>query len=233
MAELITLIDPNDENLEELIGEVNILKPNNVWVGCSTSSGDEMAKVFNELNVDASLYPGNLDQIEKTGHLARHIYGSDPLIYSREEINKLFEDCFTYVKTNFPGKCDLMNFAVLHPNSDTARILGLTKIPTDEEVIEALSNSMIHKIIYFEGGSRNQNSPISERLDLIKAVRSKYDKNLIICGGGISTVGQADELKEHCSHVIISNTIHKDPKSLKEYMDVFRESQTADYRSCG
>ena len=46
MSNLINLIDPNDENLKEIITEINRLKPENVWVGCSISSGEDVKKVF-------------------------------------------------------------------------------------------------------------------------------------------------------------------------------------------
>lgn len=221
MSNLIVLIDPNDENLENLIKEVNLLKPNNVWVGCSVSSGNDVEDVFNSLNVPANLYPGNFDQIQKGHGLARKVYISDPLFYSNPEITTLFDKVTEYSKVQFPDKLEFMNYILLHPNCAAARVLGVTNSYGDDEVLSELDIRTMHPQIYLEGGSRNKNNSIIDGYKLVKKITEKYPQNRIICGGGISTPRDVSLLKELDVDIVVSNAIHSNPRMLEKYMKLF------------
>jgi len=220
MNNLITLIDPNDKNLENLIEEINRLRPKNVWVGCSTSSGEDVKKVFDKLKVQTDLYPGSLDQIKKSHEIAKHIHIPDPLFYSNTKISKLFEEVSKYAEVNFPGKYNMMNYVLLHPTCTTAKILDVKKIYNDKEVLNEFEHKLVHPEIYLEGGSRNKDSSITKRLDLIKIIKEKYPHARIICGGGISSLDQIKALKEIDVYIVLSNLIHANPNLLGEYMKV-------------
>lgn len=221
MHNLIVLIDPNDENLEGLINEVNSLKPLTVWVGCSTSSGNQVADVFRSLEIPADLYPGNFDQIKINHNLARKIYLPAPLFYSNPQIPNLLQEISQYAESQFFDKAEFMNYILLHPNCTAAKILGVTNSFSDTDVINKLGNTQVHPQIYLEGGSRNKISSIVDRHDLIKEISRKYSQSRIICGGGIYRLDDVISLKELGVDVVVSNAVHNNPKMLEKYMKLF------------
>lgn len=216
--QIIYLIDPNDVNLEKVIAKVNQKKPNNLWIGCSTSLGQDIATVFAKVQVPASLYPGNLEQIQKAENLAEHIYLADPLIYSEDLITKKKKSVFSYIETSpVKEKYKFMHFVVLHPNSSVARMLGVNHKVSNDEVLKKLDSlENLHEYIYLEAGSRNSENPITQRLSLIKKIRENYDFQ-IICGGGIKEISQLETLKEYCDYAVVSHAIHEHPELIKKY----------------
>ncbi|MEK6918143.1 MAG: hypothetical protein AABW51_04305 [Nanoarchaeota archaeon] len=221
MTELIVLIDPNDVNLERLIEQVNVSKPKNVWVGCSVSTEDGIIRTFHKLEVPASFYPGTFDQLKKIHGLAKHIYISDPLFFTDLGIKRLFGEVSDYALQNLLGKFDFMNYVVLTPDCSSAKILGVYKNPSDKEVIKKLEQVSIHPYVYLEGGSRNTDFSIANRVDLAKRINSKYQHSKIICGGGITSLNELGRLKDNCSYVLASNMLHRNPSLLEACMDVF------------
>jgi len=221
VTELIVLIDPDDLNLDKLIQEINTARPEQVWIGCSTSSGVEVAAVFDRLEVRASLYPGNVEQICAAHEPAKQVYLPDPLIYAnRHIVERLKSQTIDFIGSGRtdPGKYSCMHYVLLHPHCTTAKIIGLDEIPSDQEVLDLLAaQEERHPYIYLEGGSRNEIAPITERMGLITEIRARYEDVKIICAGGISTPSQVGELRGHCDYVLVSHALHKSPERLGEY----------------
>ena len=221
MGKLFVLIDPNDENLDGLTAEVNSLKPENVWVGCSVASGKDIASVFENLGVPADLFPGNFDQMRKGYASARRVYVPDPLFYSNLGIGAAFEICSSYAGTEFPDKCEYMNYVLLNPDCTAAKVLGVNTAFDDETVIGTLRGRKVHHYVYLEGGSRNVAHPITERSCLIRELKRQYPGSHVICGGGISGLHQASSLKDSGVSVLVSNAVHKNPRLLEQFMKLF------------
>ncbi len=221
MSELIILIDPNDANLQQLIHEVNITQPDNLWVGCSTSSGDMVKDVFERLTTPASLYPGNFDQIKKVYPLSKEVFISDPLFYSNPEVKPLFSEVLQFGNQHFYQKMKLMNYVLLHDNCTAARVLGVDQPFSNEEVIDALENTELHPTIYLEGGSRNQLHNALTRVNLIETIKNKHPEIRIIYGGGVSSSEDIRLLRDLEVDVLVSNYVHKEPALLESFMSLF------------
>lgn len=221
MSDLFVLIDPNDENLEALIKEVNSLKPRNVWVGCSVSSGDDILRVFEHLDFPADLYPGNFDQIRKGHTLAKRIYIPDPLFYSNPQVKTLFEKVSAYAEAEFPDRCEYMNYVLLSPNCTAAQVLGVADSFDDKTVLRSLREAKVHPYIYLEGGSRNMAYSVADRSGLVNKVKQAHPGSNVICGGGISNLHQVSLLKGLGVSILVSNAVHKNPKLLAKFMGLF------------
>ncbi len=221
MGELIVLIDPNDVNLTDLIHEVNIVKPTNLWVGCSTSSGEMVKDVFSRLSTPASLYPGNFDQVKKAHEYSEEIFISDPLFYRNPEIKPLFSEVIQFGNQHFFQKMKLMNYVLLHNNCSAAKILGIDEPHSNMEVVYALKNAEIHPTIYLEGGSRNHLHKATTRVELIRTIRSDYPEIRLIYGGGVSSKEDIHLLKDLEIDVLVSNHVHQKPNLLERYLNFF------------
>lgn len=221
MSELIVLIDPNDVNLSDLIYEVNTTRPARLWVGCSTSSGELVKSVFEQLEVPASLYPGNFDQIKKVYELSQEVLVSDPLFYSNPEVEPLFSEVVQYGVQNFNQKMKLMNYVLLHDNCSAAKVLGVDQSYSNEEVAKALGQTKIHPRIYLEGGSRNQLHKAESRIELIESIKIDYPESQIIYGGGVSSEDDIWRLRDLEIDVLVSNHVHQNPALLESYMSQF------------
>jgi heptaprenylglyceryl phosphate synthase len=223
MTKLIVLIDPNDRNLDQLIEGVNREQPENTWVGCSVSNGDQIKDIFERLKTEASLYPGRPDQMIAAGNSAKTIFAPDPLLYDKsiEPIRKAFLD----LARTFGEKTRFMHYIVLHYECSAARVLGIDYIAEDQEILKSLKEKKEHDIIYLEAGSRNHDSPIDRRVDLVFKIKNQYPAVEIICGGGITNLDQALELAQTgcCDHIVVSNAIHQHPKELKQYIQSFKK----------
>jgi len=221
-AALIALIDPNDENLDALVAEINTLQPAHTWVGCSISSGEETAAIFPRLTMPGSLYPGTVEQILHSHLLAEYIYLLDPLIYHTPLVPQMREKVYQFLDSGLTDriKYHFMNYVLLHPDCNTARTLNLDYVPSDEVVLAQLATlPQVYPYICLESGSRNQNVPISSRMNLIEQVRLQYPETQLICSGGISTPEQARQLRDVCDYVLVSHAIHQNPALLESYMD--------------
>lgn len=223
MTELIVLVDPNDKNTSELIKEVNRTQPKNLWVGCSTSPGKKITETLDKLEIRASLYPANIEQITSAKDRAYNFFVPIPLIYSKPGIEeKILEIARFFDSNNLLTHTNFMHYAVLNPNSTAARILGVDKEANDDEIFHAIIDSgFVQPYIYIESGSRNTAQPVSQRKELIKKIRTKYKNMKIIAGGGISEPSQAEELKGSADYVVVSNAVHKKPSELRKYTALF------------
>ena len=221
MSELIVLIDIDDKNLEELVVQVNELKPANVWVGCSTSSGQQALETIQMLDVSITLYPGNFDQIKYAFPFAQSIYLSDPLFFTNQSIPRQYMEAVNFSLEHFPHKIQFMNYVVMHPNCTAAKVLGVKEESSNERILDSLRDTKVHPTIYLEGGSRNKDHSIKSRTSLIENIKSRYLQSNVIYGGGIHQIDDARFLKDMDVSVLVSNQFHEEPETLEAYMRLF------------
>ena len=217
MGRLIFLIDPNDNNLDKVIEEINLVSPKHVWVGCSVSKGEDISNVFSKLIVPANLFPSKFEHIIKSKNLADKFFLSSPLFCDNPlYIQKLFEKVLVWCKEEIPGRVQLMNYILLNPNCTASKILGMARSPSDLEVLNYLKKSEVYPNIYLEGGSRNNFFGVAKRKNLIRQIKKIYPKSTIICGGGINSITQIRELMALDVDVLVSHMIHNNPKIVRK-----------------
>ena len=244
LAKLVFLIDPDDPNDPEMELAQAVIEHRksreevyDIWIGCSTTSGEDLAKValsLSEQDVAFSVYPGSPDQVTSTIYISSGYFVPMPVYYNPklEVLAKPFKELLMEELERSKKPYEVMAYLLTHPNCTTAKILGIDGFDPDHEIFSddfllGRLDGVWSRVIYIEGGSRNIGNGINQRMALAERVRRMYPDSHIIGAGGIRSPADALELHQtgYFNTVLVSGDIHAKAgnSSMQETLDYLDE----------
>ncbi|WP_042225203.1 heptaprenylglyceryl phosphate synthase [Oceanobacillus manasiensis] len=127
---------------------------------------------------------------------------------------KEFVDMMEYSEVLFEGYCILNEEAkaFTHTNS---------YLPDEEDVIAYayMAEKVFHLPVFYMEYSGKYGDP-----ELVKKVKHQLDETKLFYGGGIETVQQARDMKEHADVVIVGNIIYTDIKKALKTVKAIKDN---------
>jgi len=218
----IFLIDPNDNKTDELIEEINRheISSKNLWLWCSTTPWNEFKDVIDKLEKDFLLFPWRIDQILENYEEASSIIIPQP--FPVTYISKQLEEEVNKIQNNneaISNKVIDMIYILTSTNCSASRVLGLDKIPTNEEIYEYIKSSYGIEDVYIEWWSRNNEVDFNKMLLFLEEIKYSFPNKNIIYGWGIDDLDLAKEIASVSDNIVFSHLIHKNPKMIEEIIN--------------
>ncbi|MBR7795478.1 heptaprenylglyceryl phosphate synthase [Agaribacter marinus] len=127
---------------------------------------------------------------------------------------KEFVDMLEYSELLFEGYCILNKDAkaFIHTNS---------YLPDEDDVIAYayMADKVFHLPVFYMEYSGTYGDPV-----LVEKVKAQLEHSLLFYGGGIETVQQAREMKEHADVIIVGNRIYTDIKQALKTVKAVKDS---------
>ncbi|MGX9932623.1 MULTISPECIES: heptaprenylglyceryl phosphate synthase [Virgibacillus] len=127
---------------------------------------------------------------------------------------KEFVDMLEYSEILFEGYCILNKDAkaFIHTNS---------YLPDEDDVIAYayMADKVFHLPVFYMEYSGTYGDPV-----LVEKVKAQLEHSLLFYGGGIETVQQAREMKEHADVIIVGNRIYTDIKQALKTVKAVKDS---------
>ncbi|MDY7043529.1 heptaprenylglyceryl phosphate synthase [Virgibacillus sp. M23] len=127
---------------------------------------------------------------------------------------KEFVDMLEYSEILFEGYCILNKDAkaFIHTNS---------YLPDEDDVIAYayMADKVFHLPVFYMEYSGTYGEPV-----LVEKVKAQLEHSLLFYGGGIETVQQAREMKEHADVIIVGNRIYTDIKQALKTVKAVKDS---------
>lgn len=126
---------------------------------------------------------------------------------------KQYIDMMEYSEIFFEGYCIL--------NEDAKAFKHTNCYLPDKDDVKAyayMAEHIFHLPIFYMEYSGKYGDP-----ELVKEVKDELENTLLLYGGGIETVEQAKEMKEHADVIIVGNSIYTDLKSALKTVEAVKD----------
>ena len=134
------------------------------------------------------------------------------LMDAQHEAIKQYKELINWDETLMEGYC------ILNPESKAYKKTNC-KFPTDEDVVAyAFMAEHIFKLpIFYIEYSGTYGDP-----KLVEQVKYELNETILFYGGGITTLDQAKEMKQHADVIVVGNSIYTDFKEALKTVDAVK-----------